>query len=216
LIWGVGGFDLTSSNEFEDLALEANNLDFALAAWSSSLPEDWGFDSFPYASRQKEINSFIYDGWRASYATHGHAVVWNRYRTIRLIVNSIRIRLLSSISGFHDSHVNDQLETCRDTINFLTTDLCRSVGFFLIPYYPPHRNCGAKADEIVYPTAQLCKPGILPKMATVLAWPLAVANSIESVSLPQKEWLQCTLQEISNIIGAPIVDALNQSVDFQF
>lgn len=215
-ILGSGGFNLTRSNEFENLLLEANNLDFSLAEWSSGLPEDWAFDSILHTSQGNEISPFLYDGLWGSYMTHGHAVVWNRYRTIRLIVNSIRVRLLSSIAGIQNSHVDEQLETSRHTINSLTTDMCRSVGFFLVPFYPSNWNCDARFDEVVYSKIRLSNPGTLPKMATVLAWPLAVANSIEAVPLPQKQWLQYTLQEISGIIGAAVVEALDQSVDFHF
>lgn len=216
LTWRIGGFDLPRSVDFEDLVLEANNLDAALAAWSSNLPDDWAFARFIHVSPQEEINSLLYDGSWVSYKTHGHAVVWNRYRTIRLIVNSIRVRLLSSTTGSQNHHLNEHLEVFLETINSLTTDMCRSVGFFLIPFYPSNGGRDAKNNETVYPKFQFCKASILPKMATVLAWPLAVANSIDAVPSSQKQWLQCTLQKISDIIGAAVVDALNQSVDFHF
>jgi hypothetical protein len=201
--------------ELDNLTLEANSMDSALSAWSSSLPEDWVFASFVYSSLREEINSFLYDDSWVSYATHRHAVVWNRYRAIRLIVNSIRVRLHSSIITFiQDPNVNKQLKICRETINSLTTDLCRSVGFFLISFHPPNGDRGARSEESGYAKVQLYNPGMLPKMATVLAWPLAVANSIDAVPPPQKRWLQCTLHKISDIIGAAVVDALSQSVEF--
>ncbi|KAH8695286.1 hypothetical protein BGW36DRAFT_453183 [Talaromyces proteolyticus] len=77
----------TDATIVNNLLIEAGSLDAALAAWSHNLSGQWNFAAHTINRlNQAELDRFCYNGRNDSYTTHGHAVMWNRYRAIRVIM----------------------------------------------------------------------------------------------------------------------------------
>ncbi|KAF2476004.1 uncharacterized protein BDR25DRAFT_212412 [Lindgomyces ingoldianus] len=183
-----------------EVAAEAQDLDAAFVTWSKTAPEEWRYSTID--SRTTTTDE-LYDCPVHAYASHGHAAVWNRYRAVRLIVNSIRIRSLATLiqCPMQASYVNSQqeIETSQKNIESLARDLCGGVLFFF-------HSCNP-----------LIIGGAMPqKMAALLAWPLTVAVSTEGVPGPQRRWLLERLNIVAEILGDVMLASVISKGEFRF
>jgi hypothetical protein len=190
---------------------EAQLLDYLFAEWTQDMPMEWVFltrKRLCHSNDQCHNNKSCvqYDDFFHSYTTHHHATIWNRYRAVRLLINSIQMRLLAvedqHTFGQSDFDISTQSKTCEEVISCLSTDLCRSIPSF------HHFDTGFSTSTsgiIICPESDL-----KPTMAVLLAWPISIAVSIEEVPLNQREWLKCRLQAVNKVIGCPTLDALSR------
>ncbi|KAI9661610.1 MAG: hypothetical protein M1821_008848 [Bathelium mastoideum] len=191
--------DMTTLN---DLTVEAQDLDHALDTWSLGLPEDFTFSLHLLGKEADSKNSLQYEGATHRYATYGHAAIWNRYRAVRLVVNGVRLRLLSAQDQFSQEamRLDAKLENCEKTINALATDMCRSIPFFFTVNTTkavdgPSLGAGSISESEHY----------IPNIAALLTWPLGVAVSIEAVPYHYKLWLRRRLKKIASVLGNDVV-----------
>jgi hypothetical protein len=201
--------------ESEDLAAEAQNLDTALASWPISLPEKWMFCHSPPSSISAEHNH-NYNGVVHSYATHGHAAIWGRYRAIRLIVNSICIRCLAfQLQKLNNpsqcSFIAIQQKAIRAIMEVVATELCGYVPFF----FNQLDQTGMRSILMGKYTIRTNEE-ILPKMAALLAWPLTVAISCEYIPEPQREWLKGKLSVAAKSLGDAVLESVVEQGEFRF
>ena len=184
-------------HDLKTIAGDADALDTTLVLWSKILPQDWKF-----AIQQSPPSEFLFEGTSHIYTSHGHAAVWNRYRAVRLIVNSICIRSLSYLLQCPSQRlfILSQQATCQENLASLATDLCRSAPFF----FRTRNANGSTGNEIS------------PKMAVLLAWPLAVAIRTEGVPEPQRQWLKGKLKIAADSMGDAMLNAVIANNEFKF
>jgi hypothetical protein len=204
--------DMHGSQAF---AAETQNLDTALASWSQSLPEDWMF-AIQTLPPNPDESDFTYNNIAHNYATHGHAAIWNRYRAIRLIVDSIRIRSLTHLIQTMEyqsqrSFVAIQQESIRTSMEAITNDLCGGVPFFFNSLDPTGLR-SIKMGKYTITTDD----EILPKMAGLLAWPLTVAISCEYIPEPQRQWLKGKLKLVAKSCGDAVLESVVEQGEFRF
>ncbi|XXH03252.1 hypothetical protein Hte_009650 [Hypoxylon texense] len=199
-----------------DIVAEARDLDTDLESWSRTIPADWKFsiESCPEPGA-------AFDGLTHVYATHGHGTVWNRYRATRLIVSSIRRRALAVMAQCSSmgTSTNAEQDVCLEKIGSLSRDLCRSVPFFLTSPVNPAQDNGFSRVVNIGGKEVYTNEEILPKLATLLAWPLTLAISTDGVPEPQKQWLKQQLKSISSALGDAVLEILtedNEDSEFQF
>lgn len=150
------------------------------------------------------------------YMPHGLAAIWIQCCAARLVVYSIRMQLLSPQAQCtpQGPFADAQLETCRDNICLQATDMCCSVPFFF-------NVCNTTQDELESESLTMgdgvpLSDGVIgPKMALVLAWPLAMALSIEAVPKAQQLWLQHRLKTIASVIGADVLRSIAEEGEFK-
>ncbi|KAJ5604454.1 hypothetical protein N7510_009608 [Penicillium lagena] len=181
---GVSIFQL---GQLDELVLGARQLDSALVEWTQRIPSDWTFF--------ENLGSAYTENSLPCYTSRGYAATLNRYRAVRLIINSLRIRLLSTMSRITQS-MGTELEQCQANISSLTACLCHSIPSFFDVATTEHN--------------------ITPKMAIVLAWPLTVAVSTEAVPTTQRKWLQDRLHTVASVIGADRLHTVAESGEFNF
>lgn len=207
---------LSRTNKLKDVALEAQELDLALVAWPQGIPKEWNLSIYPFAEGSETRKpDLVYRGYAYTHTTHGHAAIWIQYCAIRLIVNSIRMRLLCARAEFapQGPSVNSNLEACQVNIKSLATDICYGVPYFFNSYNTTPDKLASKFTRIDdIPTLSECR--ITPKLAAILAWPLAVAVSTEGVPKAQKQWLQRRLKTIASVIGAPVLYSVADKGEF--
>lgn len=199
---------------FKEVLAEAQLLDRLFAEWAEDIPPNWKFvtQKSPHHDDSKlslDHHNLFYDRLFHSYATHGHAVVWNRYRAVRLLINNIQMEILTQMAQYRPENLGtaylEQSTACQETINRLTTDLCRGIPFFYL--LNAGFGHGRRHND---PTIELADtmdsisshfPPIM--MAVLLAWPITIAVGIEGVPSDQMEWLRCRLQAVSQRVGSP-------------
>lgn len=192
---------------------EAQMLDRLFAQWAQDIPQNWKFithKSPGYDDKKLFLDhhNLFYDHIFHSYATHGHAVVWNRYRAVRLLVNSIQMELLSQVAPYRPEDLGtaylEQSTKCQETINNLVTDLCRGIPFFyLLNAGVGHgRRHTVPATELADSMSSVSSQFPPVMMAVLLAWPITIAVGIEAVPSDQMEWLKSRLQAVTQRVGS--------------
>lgn len=193
---------------------EAQLLDRVFAQWAQDIPQNWRFIAHKSPGYDEEKHSLdhhnvFYDRFFHSYATHGHAVVWNRYRAVRLLINSIQMVLLSQVALHRPENLGtaylEQSTACQETINNLITDLCRGIPFFYLlnaefGHGRRHTDPATKLADLMSSVSSQFPPLM---MAVLLAWPITIAVGIKGVPSVQMEWLKCRLQAVSQRVGSP-------------
>lgn len=196
-----------------EIVLEARDLDTDLESWWRTIPEDWKFSVEHSPESDATLEELVH-----VYPTHGHATIWNRYRAIHLIVNSIRRRALSVMAQCSSAAVmvNAEQEECLEKIGSISRDLCRGVSVFLTSPVDSTHDTGFSrmikiGGKIVYTNDR-----ILPKLATLLAWPLTLAISTDGVPEPQNLWLKMQLKYIVSALGDAVLDTITEGGGFKF
>lgn len=193
---------------------EAQLLDSLFAQWAEDMPQNWKFithrsPDYDGGKLSPGNHHLFYDHLFHSYTTRGHAVVWNRYRAVRLLINSIQMELLFQVTQYRPENLStaylDQSTACQETINRLITDLCRSIPFFYLldAGFGHRRRDTNPATELAVLKNSVSSQSLPIMMAVLLAWPITIAVGIECVPLEQMKWLKCRLQAISQRVGSP-------------
>ncbi|KAI1091228.1 hypothetical protein F5B19DRAFT_493609 [Rostrohypoxylon terebratum] len=197
-----------------DIASEARDLDAALESWSRNIAEDWGF-----SVQSDPSTDDTFDGLTHTYTSRGHATVWNRYRAIHIIINSIRKRALSIASQCSSQTISTDMEQemCLEKISLLSMDLCRAVPFF-ITSHPRSTTRSFPIGESNEANGNVgdTRFEILPRFGILLAWPLTLAVNTDAVPEPQKQWLKTRLKSIAKSLGDSILDTVVEQSEFKF
>jgi hypothetical protein len=193
------------------IVAEAQNLNNALACWVQDLPGEWQFSTHCIETFSETTSSdFLYNDTVYSYTTHGHAAVWIRFLAVRLIVSSILLKLVSALP--QEPTIREQVESIQQHINLLATEMCCSVPFFFTSNALYHEF----ESSVFNVSEKIASPEILPKIATLLSWPLSVAVSTTAVPAKQKEWLKHKLKIAASVQGDAVVQSIAESEEFKF
>jgi hypothetical protein len=99
----------------------------------------------------------------------------------------------------------------KGNLESISRELCADVSyFFKVPQ--------SRGGETLVP-ALMASDGnyaILPSLATMLAWPLAVAVSTENVPEPQRKWLQGKLGSVADSLGDAVLHDVRRRDAFVF
>jgi len=184
----------TSTPDLEYLAHTGKELEDDLVHWADSMSGEWQPSG---ASDIDDVNDKTYDRLFNSYTSHGHASLWIRYRALRLIINSIFIKFIAvRIQNSTDhEHLRWKQDRMRGNLASTSSKLCGDVAFFFPRSPQDNRNSTDMIGDHV----------ILPRLATLLAWPLAVAVSTENVPEPQRQWLQQKLRLVASSLGDAVL-----------
>jgi hypothetical protein len=204
--------------EIKKIMFQAQELDAQLVSWASVVP-----DSFLFSIQLGQVSlgppgsDLHFTGPIHSYATHGHATIWNRHRACRLIVNSIRKRTMKLLMphGARCYHVFEQIDLCQANIVAMTDDICSSIPFF--SKRPTDGNLPADFGTIS--TEQIVtriEGESFPQMVSLLAWVLTVAVSTEDVPESQREWLKQRLKYASLAMHDSVLESVIDRGEFRF
>ena len=188
----------TSTPDLEHLAHTGKELEDDLVHWAETMSGEW--QSRPSSeSNIDEHNDETYNGLLNSYTSFGHASLWIRHRALRLIINSIFIKFIAvrmqNSTDQDQEHLRQKLNRMRGNLASTSSELCGDVAFFFSnPSRGNHSSTGLDGEHVV-----------LPRLATLLAWPLAIAVSTENVPEPQRQWLQQKLRLVASSLGDAIL-----------
>lgn len=206
-------------DDIKTIIADACLLDNEFTLWARDIPKDWSFvvrNSPRYNDKTlwQDDQYLFYDDFYHFYATKGQAVIWNRYRAVRILVKSIRMQLLAlyikSSSQVWDPFNAAEFKECQETIRDLAIDICRSTPFLCLfdPNDVLHEvdvlsntESTSRIQTVTsLPVSSKCPP--LMK-AILLAWPISLVVGIEEVPQEQMNWLKCRLNSVHKVIGYP-------------
>jgi hypothetical protein len=205
-------------HQLKIVAGEADELNLALELWSRSISESWQYSIHhspptPQSSDALEKDQ-LFEGISHTYPSPAHAAIWNRYRAIRLIVNSICTRSLSELLVVADrlphcdarsadrlKLVQVQQSKCRENIESLATEICGSLPCFF------SSGLGLPSTPAAF---------ILPKMAVLMVWPVAVAIRTQGIPDPQRIWLKGKLKTAADALGDTMLETVIRNDEFNF
>ncbi|KAI0155438.1 hypothetical protein GGR52DRAFT_205729 [Hypoxylon sp. FL1284] len=196
-----------------DMAAEARTLCSDLESWSRTVPEHWKFSVECLPESGTALDGLVH-----VYPTRGHGVIWNRYRATHLVVSSIRRRALAAMEQCSLVTVSTipERELCLEKTASLATDMCRSIPSFVTPPAHSAQDTRFSRTFMIGNREIYSHDEIVPKLATLLAWPLIVATCTDGVPEPQRLWLQETLGSMSSILGDGVLGALVENISFKF
>ncbi|GFP60452.1 hypothetical protein TASIC1_0018005700 [Trichoderma asperellum] len=189
----------------KSIAMESYTLDYDLALWALRLPQNWDFHvSWANSQPSSNVIDACADIPSHSYPSVGYASVWNRYRALRLITNSIQKRVLCALQSlFDDGFLNMDMQRCQDNINNLAVDLYCGAEFSVTHQNTPR---GAEAATL------LDMPH--PRVAALLAWPLTVAVSVDAVQPPEKTRLKGVLKAVARSLGHTQLESVSDKGEY--
>jgi hypothetical protein len=209
----------TSIPDLDILAHTGKQLEGDLVDWAESMSGEWKCNkSTTPEATNKNADDDSYEGHRNSYTSHGHASLWLRQRALRLIINSIFIKFISvrMQHGTNHEHLLWKQERMRGNLDLISRELCGDISYFFSPGpsdLEPSLTLTAVVPLLRVPTRELT---ILPSLASILAWPLAVAVSTENVPEPQRRWLQRKLSVVADSLGDAILHDVGRRGAFIF
>jgi hypothetical protein len=192
--------------QLKDLIEEALNLDNEILLWTTRLEPQWCYQT--YVIDREALRATSYSGTIHIYSSLSHAVVWNGYRTIRIILKSTLIKLLRQLETYHGHIAELSIQATMSSIRDLIDEVCTSIPFFegdvktistgndgkskIIVEY--HKGVGdeVKASEMAY-----------------LSFPLytIIDNfAVSGTSYLQQQWIRSRLLSVSHATSYSILE----------
>ena len=156
----------------------AASIDANLAEWVNDLP--W---EYSYMTRTKGRAEDLFCGYCHVYTSARKALIWNSYRSARILVNEIILNSLASESTPQALGAEQYLAT-QTLINQLSNEICASVLFQLRGDYPMRNS------------------SYTPKAAAgyALLWPLYLVGLFGQPNLT-RGWVIAQLDKIGDLMG---------------
>ena len=207
----------TSTPDLEYLAHTGKELEDDLVHWAKSMSGEWiCHQKTPPEDSGIDRSCQIYEGRSNSYTSHGHASLWLRQRAHRLIINSVFLKFIAvKLQDATDhTHILKKQTRMRGNIDSISRELCRDMPYFFKLRPSPRENSPSFMTGMQAIPAHSLE--ILPSLASMLAWPLAIAVSTENVPEPQRQWLQGRLRIVADSLGDAVLHDVGNRGAFVF
>lgn len=211
----------TSTPDLEYLAHTGKELEDDLVYWGGTMSGEWEFRQQPSSEdSDNDASPNTFDGCFNSYTSPGHASLWLRQRALRLIINSIFLKFIAVRlqSAIDQTHLLMKQTRMQGNLDSVSRELCRDMPYFFTPA-PLSRESSPTSTPTSTSGTQLIPAHpleILPSLASMLAWPLAIAVSTENVPEPQRQWLQKRLRAVANSLGDAVLHDVGNRGAFVF
>lgn len=125
-----GDLQLPASS-VESLLEEANRLDCEMQLWVQSVSREWWYQTHVIDDKwlRQKLYGGLYGDSLITYSSLGHAVVWNRYRTVRIMLKGVTLRLLRLLETYHGHDVRQSIQIATSGMQALISDICASVPY---------------------------------------------------------------------------------------
>lgn len=189
----------------EELDDEARELDEALQAWAARFPSTWSYQRLTLPESDARPRRHFYSSIVYSYSRVGYAAVWSQYFATRMLINSIRLRVLrlSRSNPLVDLRYQQQRSECTVHLKAMSDGLASSVPFclerFKIAVSP---NSTIRKTTTTFNTSDEIKP----YLANLIVWPLTIASSLEGIDVRQQLWFRSELAGLGRITGIGVLE----------
>lgn len=177
----------------------AQTLDASLDTWANHLPVDYSYSIHNIEDDERiEVGDAIFDSTVHVYPTVGHAGLWNRYRTLRLIVYEIILRCLSMCARSSDSSMESLVQATTLKIRRVAEDLCASIPYLFGLLEVQHQP---EQGLAVFAKVPAClKMAVKASTAAFLCWPLNEALLIHRIPERHRRYFRDRLLDVSEIV----------------
>lgn len=205
------------------LLQDARDTDSLLSSWLTTTSLEWHYSMIersecvtqtshvPFTELEFKLDDMFYGTSAHAYASIGHAAIWNRYRVLRLIVNSIIIQALDHCSGHSKSGADTNCMQTRKrqtvgTIQALVDDICASVPYHFGFIASTKPNATLTHGE----HGSSLQPGLQIKANTIrfLIWSLTTAKSLSIIPKQQRDYIKDRLLDVSCVCDDGIIAAI--------
>jgi hypothetical protein len=207
----------TSTPDLDFLAHTGKHLEDDLVHWAESMPEAWKSSNevLPEVPESDSDHNAC-GGHRNAYTSHGHASLWIRQRALGLIINSIFIKFISvrMQTSPDQAHLLWKQNRMRGNLESISQELCADMSYFF--NHSISRDGDASMHAPRAPVPANVGYTIIPSLASMLAWPLAIAVSTENVPELQRKWLQGKLGSVADSLGDAVLHDVRRRGAFVF
>lgn len=194
---GLGYRSNNFAERVESLNEEARDIDEALQGWISSFPSTW----HPKSHILSDINAWPTHDFDNpivySYSSTASLLVWTQYYSMRLFMNSTRLRILRLSNVGSKEFSQKQRAQCLSNITAAANDLASSLPFCL-------GEVRVASDRISVTVETNVE--IMPYVATRVIWPLMIASSLADVDMKQRQWFRSELARLGKIVGFGVIE----------
>lgn len=193
--------------ELSKLYGKGGELDDALRDWADRLPRAWNYQQHALTEPGPWPRRNFYSQTVYTFATPGYALVWGQYFATRMLINSIRLRILDLSFG-GASHRFDQKEQqwreCSDLVNSMADSLASTIPFSLERIKVS--NDGDMSSSQAFVTTDSDEEAKL-HLAGLVAWQLTIASSLEGTNVTRHQWFISELAHLGRKMGNGILES---------
>lgn len=186
-------------DRLEELITEARNLDGGLRDWALQVPATCSPKRHNISNLEDDIlpRKHIYSSTLLSFPKPGNAAAWSQYFAARMLVGSIRLRLLEQNQHVWNrcSYEQQQLE-CITQLQTMADNLAASIPFCFEMFKIDSNPSSTQASLILNENAE-----VKPYLASLVVWPLMIASSLGKIDSKQKLWFRSELAMLGKLIG---------------
>jgi hypothetical protein len=188
----------------EELSNEARELDKALQDWIAQIPSIYSYDRHILTESDPWPKRHFYSPIVYSYSKPGYAAVWLEYFATRMLINSIRLRVLelSHPPPLVDFTYEEQRLECITTLKAMADGLASSIPFCLERFMANAPDSPISEASVTFNTNEEIKP----YLANWVVWPLTIASSLERIVIKQQLWFRSELTSLGRTIGNGVLE----------
>ncbi|MCJ1435222.1 hypothetical protein MMC27_004594 [Xylographa pallens] len=187
----------------EDLNEEVEDIDNALQDWTANFPSTWSYQRLTLSNPHPWPTRDFYSPIVYNYSSPTDAALWNQYYASRMLINSIRWRVLQLENPNSADIVHHQRLECLFHINTTANDLASSVPYCLERFKIADGPYSSSHYTTVTPNAN---EDIKPYLAGLLIWPLTIASSVRDVDVQQRLWFRSELARLGRMVGTGVFE----------
>ena len=189
----------------EELSNEAQALDKAVQDWVTQFPVTWSYQRHVLVDRDHWPRKNFYSSTVYIYSRPGNAAVWNQYFTMRMLINSIHLRILEmnhpGLTTY--STYEQQRQEYNTQLKAMAENLASSIPFCLERFKTVNNpNPTAGQTSIALNTDEEIKP----YLAVLAIWPLTVASSLKGIDTTQRLWFKSQLARLGRATGEGVLE----------
>ncbi|KAK3640793.1 hypothetical protein LTR56_011670 [Elasticomyces elasticus] len=176
----------TSEEQYRDVITETEELDTALERWLCCIDNGLSIDVSKTESD-------------APPCTIDHAVLWTQYCAARILLTDSRRRLpeTKNIDPICRPGANGLCVSVQQLTDQLARQMQRAIAYLVTSIGDITGKPRANGKTRTYQIA--------PKAAMVIAWPVAIALSINAIQQPQKQWLENMASTAAEVLGLDVM-----------
>lgn len=159
------------------------------------------------SSRRQSSRDTSYSGTIHVYSSLSHAVVWNAYRTTRIILKSIMMKLLRLLETYRGCDEDLSIQVAMSSIWGLIDEVCASISFFTGEY----RDTSTRNDgnsKIIAEDHKGVRDEVKASEIAHLSFPLyTITNfAVSGTSYLQQQWIRSRLLSVSHAASYTILE----------
>ena len=196
-----GGLEPNLAEKFNT---EAREIDRELQNWSTKIPSWQAYQEHSLTGLEACPGEHFYSSQVYSFSTLGHAAAWCEYFATKLLVNSIRLRILNAnhpCPGFWLTHKMQQAK-CIKQMESAANGLAATIPFCIGRFKVQHPVSAEERPPLDFTTNEQIKP----HLANLVIWPLTIASSVCGTDAKQRQWFRSELASIGKITGNGVLE----------